>query len=60
MTKWQRFVLALWCGLVAYMVAHDLGVPVWRDWDLGDAFDFGVATYCIALCLTIPLARKSA
>jgi hypothetical protein len=58
---WARFTLPILCGLFAFMVARDLGLPTWRDWQIGDAFDFALVTYLIAERLLVIFAdRKSA
>lgn len=44
MTGWDRFFVSLWAGLLAGMIALDLGVPLWRDWQIGDASDFAMTT----------------
>jgi len=38
-------------GLLAFMIAKGAGVPVWRDWEIGDATDIGFVT-SVAVFLT--------
>jgi hypothetical protein len=38
-------------GVLAFMAALDCGLPVWRDFPIGDASDFGVTTAILAGCI---------
>lgn len=39
-----RFVASAFVGVLAFLIAKESGVPVWRDWEIGDAADIGVTT----------------
>lgn len=40
----SRLPAAVIAGLLAAMIAHEAGVPWWRDWQIGDASDIGLTT----------------
>jgi hypothetical protein len=41
---WIKLRVALAAGFLAFMAAKDAGLPIWRDFPVGDATDFGVVT----------------
>jgi hypothetical protein len=42
--------VSLVAGLLAFCIAREAGVPVWRDWEIGDATDIGFLTYALIYC----------
>lgn len=40
----SRILAAFYGGLIAYMIARDCGLPIWRSSPIGDASDFGLMT----------------
>lgn len=42
----------MWASLLGYFLAKALDVPFWRDWEIGDGFDFAVASGMLVLALT--------
>jgi hypothetical protein len=40
--------VAIWAAILAASIAHNCGVPWWRDWEPGDAVDIGLATWVIS------------
>ena len=41
--------LAILCGTLAFCIAREAGVPAWRNWQIGYAFDMGALTFLIVL-----------
>ena len=57
MSAFDRWSAALFAGLLGWFVGKALGVPIWRDWDIGDRTDMALTAALLVLCLTRP--RKS-
>ena len=54
-----RLYSAWWAGWIAFGIALDLGLPVWRSWPFGDATDFGVLTAAFVFCLLASTAKDA-
>lgn len=54
-----RFMVSLCAGLIAAMVALNCDIPLWRNWPIGDATDFGVTTFLL-FWSAIGIARMTA
>lgn len=48
----NRFWGCFLCAMLAWFVGKALGVPVWRNWDIGDRADMAVTAFMAALALS--------
>jgi len=55
---WMKLRVALSVGVLAFMAARDAGLPVWRDFPIGDATDFGVTSALAAAWFMTFLERR--
>jgi hypothetical protein len=47
----RLFIAACLLGMVAFWFARGLGIPAWRSWEPGDAWDIGTAVWAAVLLL---------
>jgi hypothetical protein len=47
-----RLLFALCVAFLAYSFARALGVPIWRDWQIGDATDIALTAFYAAWIYT--------
>ena len=41
----SRISASIWSAALAWFIANDAGIPVWRDWDMGDRVDISTAAF---------------
>ncbi|QUT07890.1 hypothetical protein KFK14_11175 [Sphingobium phenoxybenzoativorans] len=54
MSAGRRIWIALMVALVAMFFAKGMGIPLWRDWDIGDQADIALCTFCAIYSLLRP------
>lgn len=49
----NRLIGCLLLAQLAWFIGKALGVPVWREWDIGDRTDMAVAAFLAAWLLSV-------
>lgn len=54
----MRLLITAAFGLAAFAMAHANGIPIWRNWPVGDATDIGLlVALAVSLCLPRPATQ---